>query len=60
VKISFFEIYNEKAYDLLETSKKRIELKLREKGPHFQLAGLKAIEVKNFDEAIDIIRHGLR
>jgi len=60
VKVSFFEIYQERAYDLLENNNKRMQLNLRDDGTQFQLTNLIAAKVDNFDQAITLMRHGLR
>ena len=58
---SFVELYNEKAYDLLEvtmTSKKRNELKVRSRSDGFYVENARHVRVDSANEALSLIKFG--
>ena len=61
--ISFFEIYNEKIYDLLEWNSKKLKrehLEIREeKDGYFSIVELKKIQVQRKEEAYHYLEKGL-
>ena len=58
IKISFFEILNEKIFDLLKTMK--VPLALKEAGAEFYIPDLKSEAVVTEDEAIKLLEHGCK
>lgn len=58
LKISFFEILNEKIYDLLKAMK--VPLALKEVGGEFFIPDLKCASVVSENEAISLLEHGCR
>ncbi len=57
VLISYYEIYNEKIYDLLNNSDKPLELRSSQTGKLFILK-LRTPKVSNYKEAIDYFQKG--
>ena len=58
IKVSFFEILNEKIFDLLKTMK--VPLALKEAGTEFYIPDLKCAAVATEDEAITLLEHGCK
>lgn len=58
VKVSFLEIYNESAYDLLATSKAKEPLAIREIGKVVVLPGLEHITVETAQAALECLKRG--
>ena len=58
IKVSFFEILNEKIFDLLKTMK--VPLALKEAGAEFYIPDLKSEAVVTEDEAIKLLEHGCK
>ena len=58
IKVSFFEILNEKIFDLLKTMK--VPLALKEAGTEFYIPDLKCATVATEDEAIELLEHGCK
>ena len=60
VGVSLFEIYNEKPYDLMNSSKMRIPLVLKEEGAAFLFPNLTVLWVSSAEEAKTELSRGLR
>ena len=61
IGISFYEIHNEKAFDLLSTSQFKIPLALREEnGGEFYLPQLKQTWIESIQEATNLLQLGLK
>ncbi|EAR92908.2 kinesin motor catalytic domain protein (macronuclear) [Tetrahymena thermophila SB210] len=59
--ISFFEVYNEKIYDLFNGRDQKDGLEIREsKNGDVQIPDLITVEIQNIDQALDILMVGLR
>ena len=58
-KSSFFEIFNERVYDLLSTECLDSNLPVREDTSGVYVEGLKEIQVNNTDEAEQILNEGM-
>ena len=60
VSVSFFEIHNEKLFDLLNTSKIKVPLGMREEVGQFLFPNLTTRWVSTVEEAMDALNHGCR
>ena len=60
VGVSLFEIYNERAFDLMNSSKMRIPLVLKEEGAAFLFPSLTVLWVSSAEEAKAELSRGLR
>jgi hypothetical protein len=58
VGVSFFEILNEKLYDLLNTSKVKVPLSMREEGGKFLIPNLTVKWVSTTEEASEALDQG--
>ena len=58
VGVSFFEILNEKLYDLLNTSKVKVPLAMREEGGQFLIPTLTVKWVSAIEEASEALDQG--
>jgi len=60
VKISFFEILKEQVYDLLNPTKKKVPLSVRDNSVVFKVAHLTDVEVDSVSSAVDVLARGSR
>merc|ERR1719300_236163 len=58
IKISFFEILNEKIYDLLKNSRAKVPLTLRQEGHRFLVGDLTSQSVASVEEAVGLLNQG--
>jgi len=58
IKISFFEILNEKIYDLLKNSRAKVPLTLRQEGHRFLVGDLTSQSVASVEEAVALLSQG--
>jgi len=59
--ISFFEVYNEKIYDLFNNREQKDGLEIREsKQGDVQIPDLITVEIQNAEQALEILMVGLR
>lgn len=59
ITISFFEIYNEKIFDLLSNQMKALEIRESKSG-EITIVGLSAIEVLSMKEVINFLAEGIK
>ena len=59
ITISFFEIYNEKIFDLLVNGLKPLEIRESKNG-EISILGLSAVEVLNMKEVINYLAEGIK
>jgi len=58
ISVSFFEIYNEKLYDLLAKDKMKVPLMLREENHRFQIPYLSMHDVSDVSSALQYLEKG--
>lgn len=59
ITISFYEIYNEKIFDLLSNQMKSLEIRESKSG-EIAIIGLSAIEVLSMKEVINFLAEGIK
>jgi hypothetical protein len=58
ITISFYEIYNERIFDLLSNSHEPLEIREGRNG-EITIAGLSAVEVLNMKEVLNFLAEGI-